>query len=560
MDAREALIESLLRDLASTPASSRGALVKAAADKAACSVDTIYRLLRASGWTSGRKPRQDRGTSRVSHEALRDASILLATGRNARGNPNIPLTQAQRILAEQGNAVGDVSRAHLSRLLNANGLGLRHMTAPTPAIQRQSQHPNHVWLVDYSPAIQWYFRDEQGRKRLELHRDGGQRFASKPANVRALRRILHRFAVVDHYSGALFVRYYYTSGERAEDVMDFLARAMGEKAAVGRGRFPFRGVPRRIVFDQGSANKSAIVLNALASLGVKVEHHAPGNAKASGAIEKVHQLWQSQFEARMAVEPAEDLDVLNDQAERFAAHLNATAEHSRTRTTRSGLWSTITADQLCEAPPRATIIALATTRPREATLTAQLWLRHGGAVWHIAGANVFPGQRVSFRLTPLQAPGITVEDEHGRSLAATPVRFDARSGFVAEGAPRHVWDDADHAGASVPMPPAQHIGAAVAANDLRAPVRSAFDVPDAHLETVAFRPVQGRVWEPPAEAVPVAPVLLSPLEAKLLVAERVGRPLGADAAAWSAAIGDGITEEALEALLAESPDMLCEVG
>ena len=558
MTLRDQLVDGLLRDLAASP-DRKGELVRDAAAKAAVSADSIYRWLKAAGWSSGRKPRADKGSSVVPPEALRDVSRVLAAGRNARGEPNIPLTQAQRILGETGHDAGAVSRAHLNRLLNQSGLGLRHMTAPTPAIQRQSQHPNHVWMVDYSPAIQWYFRDETGAKRLELHRDGGARFASKPANVRALRRILHRFCTVDHYSGAIFVRYYYTSGERAEDVVDFLAHAMGEKS-IGRSRFPMRGVPRRLVFDQGSANKSAVVLNMLASLGVTVEHHAPGNAKASGAVEKAHHIWQQQFEARMALEPATDLDTLNGQAERFAAHLNATAEHSRTRFTRSGLWSTITGAQLVEAPPRTTIISLATTSTKEAVLTNQLWLRHGGRAWHIAGANVIPSQRVKFRLTPLQAPGIAVTDEHGRPLAATPIELDARSGFVISGAPRHVWDDETHAGASVPAPPAQHIAAEVAANNTPiTSVRSVFEVPDQHLESVAFRPVQGRAWEPPAEAVPVAPVLLSPLEAKLVIADRLGRALGDDAPAWSAAIGDGITEDELEALLA-SDNSVAEVG
>lgn len=552
MTVLDAVMEELRAALEGAPASSRGGLIKRAAETAGCSVQTVYDRLKRMGWTSGRKPRADKGRSVVDDAELRRLATAQAAGRNKRGQANVPTAEAHRIAQEAAAPAAQVSYGHLCRRLRQSGLSLKAMQAGAPAIARVSQHPNHVWVIDTSVCAQWYMRDEAGQ-RVELVTDAERRFyGNKPEQVKRQRAFLHRYLCVDHYSGALYCRYYYAAGESAVDMVDFLFHAMSAKPVHG---FPMRGVPARILFDQGSANKSALVRELLAGLGVVVELHGVGNSKASGTVETAHNIWQRAFEGRLSQTPAVDLAELNQLAARFAARFNAERKLTRASATRTALWSTIDHKQLVEAPDRAIFNALAASTPAEGTLDNRLWLKVRGESWFVGGPNLFPGQKVRYRLTPLQAPGIRVWDCDRRELTATAITLDPRSGFPVEGAPLHRWDDETAKGASVRAAPAVDIAAAIKEGTAQVadPYRSPFaNLDDESLEALAYRPVVGKAWTAPPEAAEaVAPVLLSSLEARERIADRMGEGFSDHADWWRERVADGVTELDLELLWAE---------
>lgn len=549
------LAEATYRDLVSSldgrPSRERSQLVKGAADKLGVSIQTVYRHLKKLGWSSGRKRRTDAGATLMSEQEAHAVARISAAGVNKRGQANIPVKEARLIAIEQGLLRPEVSYETALRTLNAMGLSKRHQLAAEPGIQRRSLHPNHVWFFDISIGIQWYFRDESG-KALGQHRDVGARFY-KPDDMRKVRRVIHRYLMVDHRSGAFWVRYYYEAGERAVDVADFLWHAMSDKP-MGRSTMPLRGVPRRLVMDQGSANKSGLIRGLLDGLGVTVEYHAPGNAKASGAVESRHNHWQRSFEGRMALKPFDSLDELNRVAGLHCARLNAERPLSRTRHAallRSPLqiWSGISSEQLRECPPRDLFFDLACDLPKERTLDNRHWISVDGRKFLVRGPNVYAGQKVTFRMAPFTEQGIRIWDDQGRELAGEELVFDD-AGFAINGRV-HVWDDEEQAGASAPPTPAQDILAELdAGGDLDLDIDDPFDGLEQVVARQRFLAPEGQPWD--GEAPTVAEIPMGRLEAKERLADELG-PLSelseADRSWWSAQIGESITPSALEAAL-----------
>lgn len=531
MDTLEAQVyDRLLATMQVAGHRERGEAVRQAASVLGVAECTVYAGLRRLGWTSGRRARADKGRTAITAEDMHALARLCASGRNKRGQPNIPLCEGWEIAREHGlvsEAAAERSSSQAGRVLRAAGLSLGQQRAGGGAIARVSSYPNHVWVLDPSIAIQWYFRDENGRK-LDLYNDAQTRFY-KPDQMRAVRRVIHRYIVTDHCSGAFYVRYYYEPGESAETNVDFLWRAMAPKS-LGVETWPFRGIPHRLVMDPGSANRSALFRNLLEELGIIPEWHQAGNARASGAVEVRHAIWQRAFEGKLALRPVRDLDELNMLAERECAILNGQRIHSRHHRPALEVWSQITEEQLVEAPERDVILQLASREPRRAVLDARLWLRADSRTWQVSGENLVRGQEVTYRICPFLPAGLRVWDAFGRELGADQVVFN-ELGFPTAGARIQVWDDPEHQGAAHPTPPGQAVVREVE-RDGRSSVDDVFGDLDARLARQAYITRRGRVWEPAAESARASAPVLGTFEVREEVARRLGRSLSAEEGDW----------------------------
>jgi hypothetical protein len=62
--------------------------------------------------------------------------------------------------------------------------------------------------------------------------------------------------LTDHYSSTICVRYYAASGEKQENLYEFLLYAWAKKQSRS---YVFHGVPELIVWDKGSANISRAI-------------------------------------------------------------------------------------------------------------------------------------------------------------------------------------------------------------------------------------------------------------------------------------------------------------
>lgn len=524
------------------------------------SLQTAYRGLGQVGWTSGRRQRADKGNSKVTLDELEKVASIAASSRNAKGRINMPAKEALRTAIATGLVQSAPSYGHALRLMRQSGLGIAAMSAPEAGISRQSQHPNHVASVDVSNCLQWYFRDEETGEVLDCYQDADTRFyQNKIENFKKLNRIIHRYVWVDHYSGCYFVWYAYTPGETALDMVDFIWSAIAPKGENGdlQEAYPIRGIPRRILCDQGPGFKSAIVRSLCKDLGIeKIEPHVPGNAKASGSVETRHRWWEASYETTLLLKGARNLEELNRWALLCCAEYNATRLHSRHGATPTEKWCEITSEQLREAPTRDQFYRLAAGTTKTATLTNQLYIRADGKVWEAKGDRIYPGAKVKYRISPFSEAGIRVWDENGTEITATLLEKDPVSGFYTN-CRRHVWDDASAPGATAPMPPAQKLARAIKKGGERVSIPEVFDGLEQRVTRQSYVTARGQEWTPDHASPVAAEERQGSLEIREEISRRLGRPLTiSEGKWWRARIGDGLTasqvREAWEAFLSES--------
>jgi len=166
----------------------------------------------------------------------------------------------------------------------------RRQTRPKVAFGRfEAERPNELWTGDalHGPVI--------GSRKTYL------------------------FAFIDDYSRALTgYRFGY-----AEDTVRL-------EAALRRG-IERRGVPDTAYLDNGSAMISRQLLRALAVLGTKLTHSAPGRPEGRGKIERVFGTVRSQFLVEVTPETVSTLAELNERFDAWVESIYHRRVHSETK-------------------------------------------------------------------------------------------------------------------------------------------------------------------------------------------------------------------------------------
>lgn len=166
--------------------------------------------------------------------------------------------------------------------------------------------------------------------------------------------------------------------------------------------------------DPGSANTSHLFTNLCDRLSVELLVHMPGNPRAKGQVECANNIVETQFESRLGYLNIQSVEELQQKADQWRQHYNATAIHSRTHKTRNDVWLTITEDQLRLAPSLELCRELVTTKPKEATVDSNLSITHAIKGF---GRNVYdlrqlpglvPKMKVDVVVNPYRAPAVDV--------------------------------------------------------------------------------------------------------------------------------------------------------
>ncbi len=274
------------------------------------------------------------------------------------------------ILKRSGEISAEASMATIRRHLRRAGLSRAQMQrawttddhkTPTFHTQLKSKFPNHLHLFDITPCVQYFF-DDRG-KGLKQRDKNLQLYGTKMKEYRKVKKHLLRYVLVDHFSGTIFVQYFHASGERAADVIRFLWEAWrGQEEQLEQ--YPFRGVPDLLYLDSGAANLAGYTRTLMSNLNVEMIAHKPGNPRAKGGVEGVMPFWEGQFESRLSLKSAPDLDTLNSWALDYCIYLNAAKPHRRHGHSRSALWAFMIRTEGLRIPPEWRVFqGLAHSRP-----------------------------------------------------------------------------------------------------------------------------------------------------------------------------------------------------
>jgi hypothetical protein len=399
-------------------------------------VQSLYRIARDRGWSSGRVRRMDAGALKC---GLTDAQIetvvgyLHVTARDNKG-PIMPVERAIQLAVDNWIIEpGQITPDGMNRILRERGLSVQCLKAPEPSCEMRSLHPNHVHVVDVSICIQ--YRMKNGRLGIMREAEFNK---NKPHNYAKVNARLMRYVCVDHFSGAFYLHYYEAAGETMLNLFDFLCRTWEAKSDA---RLPMRGVPSIILMDNGSANISKPMRHVYERLGINIPPGTPHNPTRQGAVETMHNVIERWFETGLRMEPAYELATLNQWALDYFVHFQATRPHSRHGLTRSGLWLTITPEQLRNVPDMETLRYIFAYPEEPATVDNAYRVRVRGKrfdVRHVPG--LYRGAKVAARVLPLEWPAsieVVYQDAAYRAarvetLSAELGAFAARAAVIGE--------------------------------------------------------------------------------------------------------------------------------
>lgn len=549
MAVRPELIAELSRQRRVASRAMRGELVRTAAHQWGLSPSHVRKLLR--DFESPPGARRGTGERKLDAEHVQEVARIMYAGRDRRGKVRISVLDAIEIAQADGRIPRDieVDASTWRRRLRELRLDKASLMAPEPAIVRRSLHPNHVHLVDFSVSPQWYFGDDgkvQKRnaraelKALREHRE----LRYKPEHFVG-RRHLWRYLLVDHTSGYVVVRYYYSPGENPADLADFLFHAWSDSGA------PFCGVPKMVLADQGAPFRAGQIQTLLAALDVELELHAPGNAKASGAVEAMHRHWEDRFDARLRLTRAGSLQELNEKADAFGSRFNGTHVHSRHGMSRSAAWCRIRSEQLRMPPTRRTFMGLATRKPETRRVDSYLRISWRKTFFQLEG-DVGVGETVTVVEVPYSEDDVTLKvwSPREEELQVTELAKDDW-GFSVGGRDAIIGartDAGERIVASHPDTPAQRLERQLSLDPVA--VADAFGGPEmSRLDDRLFmRPKASGVVVPEAAA-----ARLSSIDVRQRAIATLGRPLRVDEAdsIKSALPMGGLPEDQLDDFLEE---------
>jgi transposase InsO family protein len=414
----------------------RGALIEDAAQLLGCTGPTVYARLKKIGWTSGRKQRSDRGTSKVPADQVKTVAALMHATHRQNGKRLMTFKHGGSMALSNGLLDAPVSPQTLSRQMKRIGCHPEQMGRATPHASMKSLYPNHVWQLDASLCVLYYLRG--GKVGVMDERKFNIR---KPRDVvKVMKDRVLRYALTDHCSASVLARYYQTSGEDQKTLLEFLIHSFQQ-----RGSDPMYGVPHMLVWDKGSANQSHGIENLLTQLQVRHWTHIAGNPRAKGQVEGVHNMIERGFESCLSFARIDSVEQLNAELDIWLRAVNGSEIVRRTGMTRWQKWLEIEgATQLRIAPPAPVLRTLVHSKPQKRTVKGNFHIQFTVkdfepalyCVKHVEGLYV--GDEVTVAVNPYRAPSIFVigknEDGSTRYWECDPAQID-KHGFLANAVP-----------------------------------------------------------------------------------------------------------------------------
>lgn len=393
-------VAEVARAVASAPHGGKGSVYAQACQQLGISLPTLHRYLGALSVRPARRQRADAGDCTLSAEEARIISGMLMESMRKNNKRLLSIGQAVEVLRANGAVVAarldddtgelvPLSDAAIARALRAYSLHPDQLTRAAPSVELQSLHPNHVWQIDASLCVLYYLRGAGTQQGLQVM-PREVFYKNKPGNLARIEsERVWSYEVTDHYSGAIFVHYVLGAESAANLADSFIA------CTQLRDGCPWHGVPRILMMDMGSANTSGAFKNLARRLDVQLIAHAPGNARATGQVEKARDIIETSFESALKLKPVGSLEELNAMGLKWANWYNGTKTHSRHGMTRYTAWMRITAEQLRTAPAPELMRELLTHAPEQRKVSVTLTVSFGGREFDVSAV---PGVMVGEKL------------------------------------------------------------------------------------------------------------------------------------------------------------------
>lgn len=418
-------LAQVLQAAQAAPRGGKQAIYEAACAELGMSTATLHRHLGKITVKPERKKRSDAGDVSLTRDEAVAISAALMTSHRKSNKRLMSIGQAVEVMRANGEVRAErtdpvtgelvpLSDSAIARALRHYNLHPDQLNRPTPAVELKSLHPNHVWQVDASLCVLYYLnaRTESESGLQVMERD--KFYKNKPANLKRIEADrVWSYEITCHHSSSIYLQYV-MGAESGTNLADCFINAIQKREGD-----PFHGVPFVLMMDMGSANTSGLFTNLARRLQVKTIAHAPGNARATGQVEKARDLIERSFESGLRLRPVRDLAELNAQAQRWARWFNATKVHSRHGKTRYDAWMTITAEQLRVAPPVEICQALLTESPETRKVTDFLTVSYKGREFDVRGVpNVMVGEKLHITLNPwvLDAAMVVDTDAEGNEV------------------------------------------------------------------------------------------------------------------------------------------------
>ncbi len=423
-----AAIRELAISLANLNSKARAAAKKEFAALYGVSASTLSRALHSVGCRSHQ--RSDRGRRRlaIADEQLAAIAAVQASSLSLRKGIVMPAKDAIEI-AERNGMAPAISPSVYNEWLRSQSGTRRDQTAATPHIELRSLGPNHVHQADFSLAVNW---------KVENNRPIYEHLVYK--NKLPLQGVprIWRLIVVDHATGAFYVHYSVSAGETVQALLEGLYFAWSEKMLHGqsiKSQYPFRGVPKILMVDRGSAMQAGTTAALMNRLGVHL--NICEGARSKGTVEVSHNWWEAHFETRLRLQPPQSIEQLNEWSIKFAALYCGKERHSRHGSFRSTMWAwyinrkpeTQLRELRCSFDA---FKAIALSDPARCRVGGSRLIRFKGNKYRVAECFL-PNTWVEVQYSPFEFPKVQVRAENDPASVAylcAPVQMD-EFGFVA---------------------------------------------------------------------------------------------------------------------------------
>ena len=429
---------------ASAKRGAKGAIMCQAASETGKSRATVYRQLKAVTVRPERKQRSDAGDVALSLFDAQKISALLMESHRKNAKRLLSIGRAVRLLRTSSEVRAEavdattgelrpLSDSAIGRALRVHGLHPDQLLQAAPAVELRSLHPNHVWQIDASLCVLYYLNARTAKDAGLQVMERDKYYKNKPANVKRIEADrVWRYVVTDHNSGSIFLHYVMGAESGVNLAESFIA------ATQKRGSDPFHGVPWILMMDMGSAMTSGLFTNLARRLNVETIAHAPGNARATGQVEKAQDIVERNFESALKLVVAvQSLDELNATAYQWCCYFNATEVHSRHGKTRTQQWLQIQEDQLRVAPPAELCRELLTHAPESRVVTDFLTVSFKGREVDVSSVpGVMVGEKLMVTYNPFDAncACIVDTDADGHELLhSVPLVLRGDDGFRTDG-------------------------------------------------------------------------------------------------------------------------------